>query len=146
MSYQKTFRRYELKYLITKDQQEELIYRMKKYMAQDEFAKSTISNIYFDTPDKLFIRNSLEKPIYKEKLRVRSYGTPSADSAVFIELKKKYKGVVYKRRINMEEKIASSYLVDRMPLLEKSQISNEIDYLYDIHSNLEPSVFLSYVR
>ncbi|NLB19802.1 MAG: polyphosphate polymerase domain-containing protein [Clostridium sp.] len=146
MSYQKTFRRYELKYLITKDQQEELIYRMKKYMAQDEFAKSTISNIYFDTPDKLFIRNSLEKPIYKEKLRVRSYGTPSADSAVFIELKKKYKGVVYKRRINMEEKIASSYLVDRMPLLEKSQISNEIDYLYDIHSNLEPSVFLSYER
>ena len=146
MSYQKTFKRYELKYLITKDEQHELINRMKEYMAQDEFAKSTISNIYFDTPDKLLIRNSLEKTVYKEKLRVRSYGTPTADSRVFVELKKKYKGVVYKRRIHMEEKIAASYLIDRVPLLEESQISNEIDYLYEIHSNLEPSVFLSYER
>ena len=88
MSYQNTFKRYEIKYLITEQQMELLKELMYRYMLPDKFGKSIISNIYFDTPSKLLIRRSLEKPIYKEKLRVRSYGTATDDSTVFIELKK----------------------------------------------------------
>lgn len=146
MSYQNVFKRYELKYLITIDQKKKLLTLMKDDMGQDQFGKSTISNIYFDTPDKFFIRKSLDGPSYKEKLRVRSYGTPRPDSTVFVEIKKKYKGIVYKRRISLEEKIASNYLLEHTPLQEKNQISNEIDYLMQIHPGMEPSAFLSYER
>ena len=146
MSYQNVFKRYELKYLITQSQKQELITLMKEYMEPDKFGNSVISNIYYDTPDKRFIRNSIEKPTYKEKLRVRSYGTPNPDSSVYIELKKKFKGVVYKRRFQLEENLVSPYLDNRVPLQESTQISREIDYLLKLHENLQPSVFISYSR
>ncbi|WP_027399019.1 polyphosphate polymerase domain-containing protein [Anaerovorax odorimutans] len=146
MSYQNIFKRYELKYQITKEQKEELLKIMGDYMIPDKFGKSTISNLYFDTPNKLLIRRSLEKPKYKEKLRVRSYGVAKPDSTVFVELKKKYKGVVYKRRMSMKEQAAVDYLLNGFPLDNPSQISREIDYFMDLYDNIEPSVFLSYER
>lgn len=146
MSYQNVFRRYELKYLITKEDKKALLEIMNEYMKPDEFGKSNISNIYFDTPYKLLIRRSLDKPYYKEKLRVRSYGVANPDSTVFIEIKKKFNGVVYKRRINLNEKTATNYLVGHIPLLNQSQISKEIDYLMNVYGNVEPSVLLSYDR
>ncbi|MDY0235790.1 MAG: polyphosphate polymerase domain-containing protein [Gudongella sp.] len=146
MGYQNVFSRYELKYLIPIEEKNNLLKVMEKYMNTDDFGKSTICNIYFDTPDKLLIRRSLEKPCYKEKLRIRSYGIASPESKVFIEIKKKYKGVVYKRRINLEEKTATSYLVDHTPLINQNQISKEIDYLMQTYKDIEPSVFLSYER
>lgn len=146
MSYQTIFKRYELKYLITKEQQRELYQRMIEYMEADKFGKSTINNIYFDTPSKLLIRRSLDKPKYKEKLRVRSYGVANEDSTVFIELKKKYNGIVYKRRIDMNEQMAMDYLVHRIPIETPSQITKEIDYFFDFYKDVEPSVVLSYER
>ena len=90
------FKRYEVKYLITKKQKQALEKVMQDHMEPDAFGKSTIRNIYYDTPSKLLIRRSLDKPTYKEKLRVRSYAQAKEDSKVFIEIKKKYQGVVYK--------------------------------------------------
>nr|WP_300004033.1 polyphosphate polymerase domain-containing protein [Tissierella sp.] len=146
MTYQNVFKRYELKYMITKDQKRSLYKAMNEYMEPDQFGKSTIRNIYYDTPDKLLIRKSLEKPKYKEKLRVRSYGLAKPDSKVFVEIKKKYDGIVYKRRMELEEKIATNYLVKHIPLEEKTQISREIDYLMSTYGRVEPSIFLSYNR
>lgn len=115
-------------------------------MEPDEFGKSTIRNIYYDTPNKLLIRRSIAKPEYKEKLRVRSYKQVKENSKVFIEVKKKYKGIVYKRRMALEEKTAKSYLSGNLSLLDESQISKEIDYLMTYYKNLEPAIFLAYDR
>ncbi|UJF16259.1 polyphosphate polymerase domain-containing protein [Jeotgalibaca sp. MA1X17-3] len=146
MGYQNVFKRYELKYILTQEEKESLLQAMEKHMISDPFGKNTICNIYFDTPDKLLVRRSLEKPVYREKLRVRSYGVANPDSKVFIEIKKKYKGIVYKRRINLKEKVARSYLIEGKPLKKHNQISAEIDYLMNFYKNIEPSIFLSYDR
>lgn len=95
------FKRHELKYLVSTEQREFIESEFARYMIPDEHGESTICNIYYDTPDFRLIRRSLEKPVYKEKLRLRSYGTASKDEKVFLELKKKYKGIVYKRRISL---------------------------------------------
>lgn len=146
MSYQNTFKRYELKYLLTRKQKEIIQNAMEAYMMGDEYGKSTICNIYFDTPDSLLIRRSLEKPIYKEKLRVRSYGRAKESSTVFVELKKKYKSVVYKRRVNASQQEAMDYLCKGIPLSMQNQITEEIDYAMELYQNLQPAVYLSYER
>ena len=84
---QEVFRRVEKKYIISAAQCDELVKRMNGMMAADDYGLTTICNIYYDTPDHRLIRTSMEKPVYKEKLRVRSYGVPGADSKVFVELK-----------------------------------------------------------
>ncbi len=145
MSYQNIFKRYEIKYIITKEQKAELEKLMSLYMNADKYGRSTICNIYYDTPDYLLVRRSNDKPEYKEKLRVRSYGTAKKDSTVFVELKKKYNSVVYKRRIDMTEKQAERFLVDRTEK-PNSQIAREIDYCFERYADLQPKVFLSYKR
>lgn len=102
MAIQCCFERYEKKYCLTLSQQRFLLERMTPYMKKDAYGEYTICNIYYDTDDFRLIRASLEKPIYKEKLRVRSYGVPQEDGRVFVELKKKFDGVVYKRRITFD--------------------------------------------
>ena len=125
--YEAIFKRYEKKYLLSKTQYEELRKRLEGIVVVDKYGKSTISNIYFDTPDSKIIRASLDKPVYKEKLRLRSYGTPNFDDTVFIELKKKYDGIVYKRRVDMELKEAVSYLYNGEKENKSSQILEEIN-------------------
>ena len=95
---QSCFRRYEKKYLLTKEQYQAMLLGMAPYMKQDRYPHYSISNIYYDTDNYDLIRDSLEKPVYKEKLRLRSYGVPGKHDTVFIEIKKKFEGVVYKRR------------------------------------------------
>jgi len=126
MSYQDIFKRYEMKYMLTKEQKEIVLRAMEQYMKPDEYGRSTICNIYFDTPDYQLIRHSLEKPVYKEKLRVRSYGPAAEDGTVFVELKKKYKGVVYKRRISAKQKEAMDYLVNGEKLPEQITFDQNI--------------------
>ena len=98
-NYTAVFKRVEKKYLISEEQYQQLRERLEPYMNIDEYG---LHNIYYDTDQYNLIRHSIEKPMYKEKLRVRSYGIPNADSNVFVEIKKKYNGVVYKRRISMK--------------------------------------------
>lgn len=87
--FKEVFKRYEKKYLLTEEQYMKMQLRLKGLAKIDDYGKSTACNVYFDTPDFQMIRNSLEKPVYKEKLRLRSYGLPKEEDSVFIEIKKK---------------------------------------------------------
>lgn len=73
MAYQSVFKRYELKYMLTKEQKQKVLEAMDPYMALDQYGRTTIRNIYFDTDNYRLVRRSIEKPAYKEKLRIRSY-------------------------------------------------------------------------
>ncbi len=108
--YQSVFQRYEKKYRMSRFQWELLLERLEPYFIQDDYGLHTICNLYYDTEDYQLIRTSLEKPRYKEKLRLRSYGIPNRTDRVFLELKKKYAGVVYKRRVSLPLNLVESFL------------------------------------
>lgn len=146
MAYQTTFKRYELKYLLTRQEKEQLLGIMEPYMKLDGYGRTTIRNVYFDTDNFRLIRRSLEKPAYKEKLRVRSYQAVSPEEPVFVELKKKYKSVVYKRRLALPEAQTMDSFRNGTPLPVHSQIGDEIQYFRQYYGTLHPSVFLSYER
>ena len=132
MVFQTVFKRYELKYMLTADQRQRVLKAMAPYMKLDKYGRTTIRNLYFDTDTYLLIRRSIEKPTYKEKLRIRSYSKADADSTVFVELKKKYKHVVYKRRISLPEAEAVKWLSGEKHTDKHTQISNEIDYFMEL--------------
>lgn len=146
MAFQTVFKRYELKYLLTLAQKERVLAAMEPYMALDKYGRTTIRNLYFDTDTYRLIRRSIEKPIYKEKLRIRSYSKADAESTVFVELKKKYDKVVYKRRLPLPERDAMAWVNGEAPCPVDSQISREIDYVLRYYGGLRPSVYLSYER
>lgn len=118
---------------------------MKDYVRADDFGRYTICNLYYDTDDYQLIRASLEKPVYKEKLRMRSYGVPSDQDKVFVELKKKYDHVVYKRRTAMKAVDAAAYLHGGVVPEQENQIGHEIDwFMHSYHPG--PKVFIAYDR
>lgn len=145
MKNQTIFKRYEMKYMLDIRQLSLLKNEMKKYMIADAFGKSTICSLYFDTPKYLLIRRSMDHPMYKEKLRLRSYGVADENSTVFVELKKKYDSVVYKRRVAMTEKEALEYLLNHRKVMD-TQITREIDYCMDVYKGIAPAMLLSYER
>ena len=146
MGYQAVFKRYELKYLLRADQKERLLALAEPYIALDQYGRTQIRTIYYDTPDYRLIRRSLERPAYKEKLRVRSYGETTPDSPVFLELKKKFDGVVYKRRMTMAEQQAAAWLQKGETPPEPSQIQAEIEYFCQYYGGLHPTIYLSCQR
>lgn len=146
MAYQATFRRYEIKYLLTQGQKDALLQAMEPYMELDRYGRTTIRNIYYDTDTYRLIRHSLEKPAYKEKLRVRSYRPAAGEDPVFVELKKKYQSVVYKRRLTLPEEQVTASFREGSPLPIHSQIGDEIQYFRQYYQGLRPTVFLSYER
>ena len=146
MVYQNVFKRYELKYIITKEQKEKLLKAMEPYMALDEYGRTVIRNIYFDTDNYRIVRKSIESPAYKEKLRIRSYDKAEPKSTVFVELKKKYQSIVYKRRLSLPEMSAMNWVAGEEACEEETQISKEIDYFMTYYKNLHPVVFLTYER
>ena len=141
---QSCFKRYEKKYLLTPEQYRAVRFGMAQYMKPDEHPRYSISNIYYDTENYDLIRASLEKPVYKEKLRMRSYGVPGSRDSVFVEIKKKYDEVVYKRRVTMELQNALPYLRGARRG-DGSQISREIDWFLRNYRP-EPKVFIAYDR
>ena len=146
MAFVTVFKRYELKYMLTLEQKEKILAAMEPYMQLDKYGRTTIRNLYFDTDSYRLIRRSIEKPAYKEKLRIRSYSQATADSTVFVELKKKYQKVVYKRRLPLCEADAMAWVCREGTCPQSTQISREIDYFIDFYGKLRPTVFLSYER
>lgn len=146
MSYQNTFMRYELKYLLTREQKEALTQLMRSYMAPDQYGRTVIRNLYFDTESYRLIRHSREHPVYKEKMRLRSYCLIPEDGQVFVELKKKYDHIVYKRRLTMPQELALRWLSGEAALTPGCQIGSEIEYFRKYYGDLHPTVFLSYAR
>lgn len=146
MSYQAVFQRYEMKYLLTRRQKEAVLRAMEPTMALDAYGRTVIRNLYFDTDTYRLVRHSIEKPAYKEKLRVRSYRRLRPEEDAFVELKKKYRAVVYKRRLALPYGQAMDSLCGGKPLPVRSQIAGEIAYFCEYYQNLRPTVFLSYER
>ena len=125
MKNQMIFQRYESKYLMTLSQQQTVLAAMRPYMEPDVYSHSSIRNLYLDTPDFRLIRRSLERPVYKEKLRIRSYGRAENTDMVFVELKKKYRSVVYKRRISLPQDQALACFSKTRPWPD-SQIGTDV--------------------
>lgn len=151
------FNRCEKKYLLNEEQYCRLVGEMRGHMDYDVYNADAgiykICNIYYDTENDELIRRSIEKPVYKEKLRVRSYGKPELDDRVFVEIKKKYHGIVNKRRTAMRLGDAYGYLGGVLleeDIMERNtdvnmQVLHEIDYFKKIY-NLVPKLYLSYDR
>lgn len=142
---QSVFSRYEKKYLMPEKVYHELREHLEPYMQVDQYGLHTICNIYYDTPKFDLIRRSIEKPIYKEKLRLRSYGIPKMDSPVFLEIKKKYNKVVYKRRIQLTLQEAYDYVERGIRPDHECQILREIDFFLKRYP-LQRGVYLAYDR
>lgn len=151
------FNRCEKKYLLNQQQYEAMLENISDYMVMDTYNKNNqfykISNIYYDTINNDIIRTCIDKPIYKEKLRIRSYGVPSVKDNVFVEIKKKYNGIVYKRRTQMQLKdayqylrgdISASYIIQNNSNIN-NQLLGEIDYYKNFYK-VVPKVYLSYDR
>lgn len=177
-----TFERVELKYLMNEEQYTELRRRIREIAHDDAYGETLICNVYYDTPDYSLIRRSLEKPKYKEKLRIRSYGIPAGGpvkkgiaaftenrSPVFIEIKKKYAGVVYKRRVALPydcamlclrgEKRLEQQFCEKQPRenplqenrftaeqFSHRQIAREIEYFIGHYEQLQPAMGITYRR
>lgn len=147
------FNRYEHKYLMDRTTYEKVLEIMDLHMTLDKYNKNkkpyTIANVYYDTPDDYLIRKSLSKPVYKEKLRLRAYGVPDTDTKVFLEIKKKYNGIVNKRRSVLTLSEAYSLLqTGKIPVVKdymNGQVLKEIEYLLS-HYDLLPKVYLAYDR
>ena len=139
------FKRVEKKYLLTEERYDALFRRIGAHLKPDEFGRSTVLSLYLDTPDHRIIRNSIEATTYKEKLRLRSYGTAGAGSEVFLELKKKYKGVVYKRRASMSLSQAERYLRTGIKPFE-SQIMSELDWAMRLYGRPKAAMLIACER
>lgn len=139
-------KRYELKYRINAEQTEYLKQALTGHMEVDEYGLTPIVSLYYDTPDMRLIRTSLEKPVYKEKIRLRSYGKATEDSSVYLELKRKYDGVVYKRRVATTIPDASRFFAGEAPVCPGTQIGREITCFRDRYGELSPSCLIIYDR
>lgn len=160
MAYQLVFKRYELKYIMTREQKARVIKAMAPYMTPDKFGKSTIRNIYFDSDDFILARHSIAKPDFKEKLRIRSYAKASENSTVFVELKRKADHLVYKRRVALPEQTAMKWTqgfagkadsvsaIDCKSVKEpaQTQMNREINYFLSYYGHLRPAAFIAYDR
>lgn len=142
---QDTFRRHEKKFLMTSTQYASVLQCLKTRMSVDEYGLHTICNVYFDTDQYDLIRTSLEKPQYKEKFRLRSYGVQKTDGVVFAEIKKKFDGVVYKRRIAAAPQDIQTILTQKRATEQDRQIQSEIQWFFSAYKP-KPKVFIAYER
>lgn len=141
------FQRIEKKYILTRDQYNCLRSRIAPYMQEDEYGLSTICNLYYDTDSYELIRRSIERPNYKDKLRLRCYGIPEKTSPSFIEIKKKYLGIVYKRRIELPLDQAELFLdMQKQPAdISNQQIFEEIKYFMSFYKP-KKKIYIAYDR
>ena len=150
MAYANTFKRCEMKFLLDDSQYKLLKEEISQYMTEDTFGLHTIMNIYMDNINDDLVRNSIEKPAYREKLRLRAYGKGAADDAkAFLEIKKKFRGVTYKRRLEGSYKELFDYVSEgiapELPDFEHKQVFREIDYLIK-RMELIPRAVICYDR
>lgn len=170
-SYADIFKRKEMKYLISAGQRAAIEAGCWSMMEVDGYGCSRVTSLYYDTPEHLLIERSLDKPLYKEKLRVRWYGAigddgfPQPQAQVFVELKKKFKGIVYKRRLSCSFAAARAFLggegylsaLNAYPMADvvaqeeaytprSLQIASEIEAFKARYGDLQPSMLITCQR
>ncbi len=139
-------KRYELKYLLTAEQTDYLRERLKGHMEVDQYGKTSIASLYYDTPTYQLIRTSVEKPEFKEKIRLRSYGIATEESPVFLELKRKACGIVYKRRVQTTIPLVRKFFSGEGDICAPGQINKEITVFRDYYKTLVPACLIIYDR
>lgn len=154
MKLKNVFQRKETKYVLSQEDFHKFFHDLQKEMSVDEYGQHTILSLYFDTDDFRLIKRSIDKPVYKEKFRIRAYGVPGEDSLIFLEIKKKVNGIVYKRRIPMSYDEYLSWLEcgefpdeageNNLPI--SKQIESEITWLFKKNRTLAPKVLIAYDR
>jgi len=142
---QNIFKRYEKKYIITQEQHFLLENIFSRHMKPDSFGKYLVQNLYYDTDGWDVIRTSIEKPLYKEKMRLRCYGEMNQENVLFLELKKKYRGIVYKRRMTVPAKAFPAGSVRDVVRADVSQIARELDFYLKANA-VYGKIYISYWR
>ena len=139
------FERIEKKFRMTPEQYRQLLPVLESHMERDSYGETRVHNIFYDTPDLYLIRRSVERPLFKEKLRLRSYGIPTEESKVYVEIKRKLNGIGYKRRICVNFSDAKRLLKGESIDTGQPQIGKEIlEFVRRYHPT--PAVCLSYLR
>lgn len=135
-------KRFESKYILTPEKEKYFRERMSRYMYPDSFGLTSIASLYYDTPDYRLITRSLEKPLFKEKIRLRSYGLADSESPVFLELKRKAYGIVYKRRVRTTVPLARKFFEREGDICGGGQINHELTYFRDFYRDLAPACLI----
>ena len=139
-------KRYELKYLLNAEQTAYLRARLEGHMQVDQFGLTSIASLYYDTPDYRLIRASLEKPEFKEKIRLRSYGLATDESPVYLELKRKAYGIVYKRRVQSTIPLVEKFFAEDSEDIAGGQINKELKTFRNYYRPLVPACLIIYDR
>ena len=139
-------KRYELKYLLDGAQTDFLVKKLEGHMKLDQYGRTSIASLYYDTPNYQLIRTSVEKPPFKEKIRLRSYGLATRESPVFLELKRKAYGIVYKRRVQTTIPLVEKFFASSGDICAPGQINREITYFRDYYQTLVPACLIIYDR
>ena len=139
-------KRYEMKYILSPEQTEFFKKKVVGHMKIDKFGLTSIASLYYDTPDYRLIRTSIDKPAFKEKIRLRSYGIASDSSPVFLELKRKAYGIVYKRRVQSTLPLVKKFFDCEGDICAGGQINREITTFRDYYQTLVPACMIIYDR
>ena len=139
-------KRYEVKYMVSAGQRAFLEEALQGHMQVDQYGETSIASLYYDTPDFRLIRTSIEKPEFKEKLRLRSYSLATDTSPVFLEMKRKAYGIVYKRRVQTTIPLVEKFFNGWGDICAEGQINREITYFRDLYQNLAPACLIIYDR
>ena len=139
-------KRYELKYILNRQQTDFFKEALQGHMVLDQYGRTSIASLYYDTPDYRLIRTSVEKPPFKEKIRLRSYGLATKESPVFLELKRKAYGIVYKRRVQSTIPLVEKFFAGSGDVCAPGQINREITYFRNYYSVLVPACLIIYDR
>ena len=139
-------KRYEMKYILSPEQTDYFKKSVERHMKIDKFGLTSIASLYYDTPDYRLIRTSVEKPPFKEKIRLRSYGIATESSPVFLELKRKAYGIVYKRRVQSTIPLVKKFFDGEGDICAGGQINREITTFRDYYQTLVPACMIIYDR
>lgn len=146
---QKQFKRKETKYIVDKKTFELLEKELRQYMMADEFATSTITNIYFDNEDFDMIQDSLAKKNGREKIRMRVYdATPSESSQAFLEIKKKENKIGYKYRLTSNPVSVTNYIENGVidSTIKDDKVTSELEMLRERYGTIKPKKYIYYDR
>ena len=146
MAFGVTFKRFEKKYLLNPYQYSVLKAEIDKRFEPDKYGETKICNLYLDTSDYVLIRRSIDKPVFKEKIRLRTYGVPTDSTTAFLELKRKFNKIVYKRRIHMDYDKSLECVNGNYSIFDDKQISKEIKYFFELYGDIRPRFYISYDR
>jgi SPX domain protein involved in polyphosphate accumulation len=150
--------RFELKYLTRFDTYQRIIRQLDPYAERDGYAgelgRYSIISLYYDSPELACYWDKINGVPYRNKLRIRQYGSMAGSDDAYIEVKQKLLASIRKIRTRMKltqaydllaaahQRAETSEVIDRSP---EDEVLNHVMYLRSLY-NLEPKAIISYER